>query len=416
MADPATPIPLFAGYGIELEYMIVDCERLSVLPVCDRVLQSVAGETVNEYENGTIAWSNELVLHVIELKTNGPAAGYAGLPAAFQASIEQINDILQEFEGQLMPTAMHPWMDPDRETRLWPHEASEIYDSYNRIFDCRGHGWSNLQSTHINLPFADEREFADLHAAIRVLLPVMPALAASSPVMAGEFTGLMDSRLETYRHNADRIPSITGMVIPEPVDSFAGYQEMILQPMYDDIAPEDPERVLQHEWLNSRGAITRFDRQTIEIRLLDIQEMPAADLAIAALLTAILKKLLAGRWSARNEQNRANTAILAEVLLDCIRDGEQAVVRNRSYLQLFGFPDRNCQARELWQYLLETVSIDDPDLDPGLRETVNYIIHNGSLARRIRLALGKQARPATLRETWRQLCRCLAEGRRFEGI
>ena len=52
--------------------------------------------------------------------------------------------------------------------------------------------------------------------------------------------------------------------------------------MYDDIAPLDPDAVLQHEWLNARGAIARFDRNTIELRVLDVQECPRADLAICA--------------------------------------------------------------------------------------------------------------------------------------
>lgn len=416
MREPDRPLALFEGYGIELEYMIVDRERLSILPIADEVLRKVTGDYVNEYENGDIAWSNELVLHVIELKTNGPAKHYSDLPGDFQASIETINDILSDMNGQLMPAAVHPWMDPDHETRLWPHEANIIYDTYNRIFDCRGHGWSNLQSTHINLPFANEQEFAYLHAAIRVLLPVMPALAASSPVIASEYTGMMDTRLETYRHNADRIPSITGMVIPEPIGSYGEYHDTVLQPMYADIAPEDPGRILQHEWLNSRGAIARFERQTIEIRLLDIQEMPAADIAIVALLTCILKKLVAGEWSDSIEQDRLQTGVLAEILLDSIRDGELAVIRNKTYLELFGFPDRNGEAWELWQYLLSTVSTNDPDLDPALRETVQYIINNGTLAQRIKRAIGKEIRRSRLRETWRQLCRCLAEGKRFEGI
>ncbi len=64
---------LFDRYGVELEYMIVDAESLSVRPIADEVLRRVAGEYVNEVERGPLAWSNELVLHVIELKTNGPA-------------------------------------------------------------------------------------------------------------------------------------------------------------------------------------------------------------------------------------------------------------------------------------------------------------------------------------------------------
>ena len=89
-----------------------------------------------------------------------------------------------------MPTGMHPWMDPAREFELWPHGDREIYAAFDRIFDCRGHGWANLQSMHLNLPFADDDEFGRLHAAIRALLPLLPALAASSPFADGHARGL----------------------------------------------------------------------------------------------------------------------------------------------------------------------------------------------------------------------------------
>ena len=112
--------------------------------------------------------------------------------------------------ARLMPTGMHPWMNPRAETVLWPDDGSSIYESYDRLFDCRSHGWSNLQSMHINLPFADDEQFARLHAATRLVLPLLPALAASSPVVDGKPTGLMDYRLEAYRTNQARMPSITG--------------------------------------------------------------------------------------------------------------------------------------------------------------------------------------------------------------
>jgi len=111
---------LFQGFGVELEYMVVDRESLSVFPVVDRILEAVAGEIVSEWEQGPLAWSNELVLHVVELKTNGPAAELSGLDHLFQSDVRRINHILEEMGGALLPTAMHPWMDPLRETVLWP--------------------------------------------------------------------------------------------------------------------------------------------------------------------------------------------------------------------------------------------------------------------------------------------------------
>ena len=409
-------LPLFAGYGIELEYIIVDRDHYNVLPVTDQILKAVAGEYVSDYEEEPIAWSNELVLHVLELKTNGPVSTLAGLTEQFLSNIHRINNILENMNGRMMPTAMHPWMDPFKETRLWPHESSEIYESYNRIFNCEGHGWSNLQSAHINLPFADDHEFALLHAAIRILLPIMPALSASSPIMDGEYTGLLDTRLEVYRRNAEKIPSITGLVIPEPVTNYLDYQNMILQPMYAAITPHDPEGVLQYEWLNSRGAIARFDRNAIEIRILDTQETPQADIAIAAIIISILKKLTAATWSDATEQNQLDTGSLAEILMLTAREGELAVIKNKIYLELFEFPDRKGNVQELWQYLLESISANDTDLIPELRKTIEYIIHCGPLARRIKQSIGKECKRSHMEETYRQLCDCLHDGQRFEGF
>jgi len=416
MMETIGTLPLFAGYGIELEYIIVDRDQHNVLPVTDQLLKAAAGDYVSDYEEGSIAWSNELVLHVIELKTNGPVSTLTGLPDHFSANIHRINKILANMNGRLMPAAMHPWMDPFKETRLWPHESSEIYDSYNRIFNCQGHGWSNLQSAHINLPFADDNEFALLHAAIRVLLPIMPALAASSPIMDGQYSGLLDTRLEVYRRNAEKIPSITGLVIPEPADNYLDYQNMILQPMYAAIAPHDPEGILQYEWLNSRGAIARFDRNAIEIRVLDTQETPQADIAIAAMIITILKKLAAAIWSDVTEQNQLDTEALAELLMLVIKEGELATIANKSYLELFEFPDRKGQVQELWRYLLESISADDTDLIPELRKTIEYIIHCGPLARRIKLSIGKECKRSQMEQSYRRLCDCLNNGQLFEGI
>jgi gamma-glutamyl:cysteine ligase YbdK (ATP-grasp superfamily) len=288
---------LFDGFGVELEYMVVDAESLDVRPVVDELFRSVAGEIVSDVEHSDISWSNELVAHVVELKTSEPAGGFGGLVGQFQEHVGRINAALAPLGARLMPSAMHPWMDPASEMKLWPHDNGPVYEAFDRIFDCRGHGWANLQSVHLNLPFAGDEEFGRLHAAIRLILPILPALAASSPFIEGRPTGVLDSRLDVYRTNCRRVPSVTGRVIPEPVFDRASYEREILHPMYDQIAPLDPEGILQHEWLNARGAIARFDRGAIEIRLLDVQECPAADIAICAAVTAALKAIVAERWS-----------------------------------------------------------------------------------------------------------------------
>jgi gamma-glutamyl:cysteine ligase YbdK (ATP-grasp superfamily) len=407
---------LFEGFGIELEYMIVNADNLSVLPVSDEVLRAVAGEYVMDVESGDLAWSNELALHVIELKTNGPAARLAALPQLFQDDVQHINTLLAPLGGRLMPTAMHPWMNPATETRLWPHEDSPIYQAFDRIFGCKGHGWSNLQSVHINLPFADDREFSRLHAAIRLVLPILPALAASSPIIEWRPTGLLDTRLEVYRNNARRIPSVSGLVIPEPVYSRHDYENGILRRIYRDLEPHDPKGVLLYEWINARGAIARFDRNTIEIRVLDIQECPRADLAYAALIIETVRAHVEENWAMLKRQQRREVKPLYQIFSQCVAEAEQAVIRDHSYLDLFGYPERGpARAGELWQHLIETLFAGNDSDSAPWRETWNTYLVHGSLARRILRAVGDEPEPEQVRATYATLCESLQQGNAFIG-
>jgi carboxylate-amine ligase len=403
-----SPYHLFEVVGVELEYMIVDARSLNVKALTDQVLHAVAGSYESEWERGDISWSNELALHVIELKTTHPATSLENLPALFQENVNQINDLLAPLGAQLMPSAMHPWMDPDRELKLWPHDFSPVYKAFHRLFNCRGHGWANLQSVHLNLPFCGDEEFGALHAAIRLLLPLLPALAASSPILEGKPTGLMDTRLEVYRNNAARIPSVSGLVIPEPVYSKRDYQEHLLRRIYADIAPHDPEGVLQHEWVNARGAIARFDRNAIEIRVLDIQECPLADLAICAAIVQVLRTLIAERFTPLSEQQAFATEKLHTLFLACLRDAEETPINDGDYLQQLGLPGQEpLPAREIWRALLSSC---DPLPEP-FAQAIQHILEQGTLARRILGNVGENSE--ALASVYRDLCTCLAQGERY---
>ena len=416
MNDDPPLLHAFGGYGIELEYMIVDRESLSVFPVSDRLLHGMPDNDGNEVRRGLLGWSNEFVLHVIEVKNLRPVAALPMLPDAFQDEVNHINTVLEAQGARLMPTAMHPWMDPRKETRIWPHDNEAIYRIYDRIFDSRSHGWANLQSMHVNLPFADDNEFARLHAAVRLVLPILPALAASSPIADGRATGWADYRMHVYTHNAKNIPSIAGMVVPETITSRDAYEQRILAPMYRDIAPYDPEQVLRYEWLNSRGAIARFDRNAIEIRVIDTQECPRADLAIAAAATSMVRALYRERKTSLVEQQELPTNALAAILQDCSRDAEQAVISNAEYLRQLGFPERRGSAKEVWSWLIDEMQADDP-VHAGLWSgPLRTMLDEGPLARRILRAVGSDPAPARLHAVYGELCHCLDEGRMFIGI
>ncbi len=396
--------------------MIVDAGTLDVLPVCDRLLAAEAGTPVAEIDFDDIGWSNELALHVVELKTPRPVPTLHGLADAFLAHVQRINAHLQRMDARLMPTAMHPWMDPHTQTRLWRKQNADIYARFHDIFDCRGHGWSNLQSVHINLPFAGDEEFGRLHAAIRLLLPLLPALAASSPIVEGAPAAHLDTRLDFYRRNCARVPSVTGQVVPEPVFSIDHYRRDILEPMYADIAPLDPQGILQEEWLNARGAIARFERNAIEIRVIDVQETPAADLAIAALVVETLRLLVTETLSPTAAQRAIPTASLVAVLDATIRDAEAARVTDAALLAALGIaPASPCRAADVWRALADRVRAARPAALDAFEPALSVILEEGPLARRILTSLGSWPSRDRLVAVYHDLGDCLSQGRLFRG-
>lgn len=400
---------LFEVFGIELEYMLVSRANLKVNPIVDRLLTKKNGTLTSDISNGPIEWSNELVAHVVELKTNGPTADLDGLSDLFVQNIREINELLEEFDSQLLPTASHPLMIPENEMQLWKHHYSKIYSLYNRIFDCRGHGWSNVQSTHINLPFFGDKEFEKLHAAVRLLLPIIPGLSASSPIFQGKDTGFKDARLEVYKTNQKEIPEMTGKVIPEQIFSKMEYISGIFEPINRAIAPLDHEHILDQHFLNSRGAIARFDRNAIEIRIIDIQECPAADIAIAVLIVEVLKLLVSEQLIALEDQKKWHEDDLFAVFNAVIRDAEETVIDHPGFLDIF---DLQAPARvnDIWKKLYGDIK---EKISATHRKNIENLLEHGSLSTRILSRLEGNFSEDNIIRVYRELASCLSENKMF---
>ncbi|MGE5171114.1 MAG: glutamate-cysteine ligase family protein [Rudaea sp.] len=401
---PAAPLHAFAGCGIELEYMIADRDTLAIRPIAERVLPALAKAQAKADPSGELEWSNELVRHVVEVKNVAPTPDLASLSRRLHDAVRTANAALVPENARLMPTAMHPFMDPRAEATLWD---DDIYHAYDRIYGCRDHGFANLQAMHVNLPFAGDAEFERLHAAIRLVLPLLPALAASSPIAEGRVTGYLDSRLDAYRRICAITPSVAGMIVPETVATRAEYEAKILAPMYAEIAPHDPAGLLRHEWLNSRGAIARFERNAIEIRVVDVQECPQADAAIAAATASVVESLFAERFAPLDAQQAIGTEVLVDVLGRTIRDADRAVVDERDLLRALGIASSRVSAAQVWSSL-----VDVPEHDGAWwRPAVDLILREGPLARRIVRASGRDAGRDHLHAVYAALCDCLEHGR-----
>ena len=393
---------LFSVIGIEIEYMLVDKKTLDIRPMSDRIIQKIAHKIVNEIAIGDIAISNEFVLHVLELKNNGPKPLSTPLAKHFQTAIDYLKPHLDAENLQLLPTGAHPWMNPQTETKRWPHDNHDIYAQYDKIFNCKGHGWSNLQSMHVNLPFANDDEFHRLHNTLRLLLPLLPALAASTPILEGQFTGYLDSRLHVYAKNQEAIPSINGSMIPEFISSQASYEQEILQPMYRDIQNKDPEGLLQYEWLNSRAAIPKFANKALETRIIDTQECVQADIAIARLIPAILQS-----WLVKSHQHLEqpmDTQTLKNIYDQTIQNGMQTIVSNPILLSQWQLPNRRMNARDIWSMLIESAAT---RLDQPSQQALEHILNYGNLSERILRACQADFNHSKLAKIYQSLSDCM---------
>jgi carboxylate-amine ligase len=280
---------------------------------------------------------------------------------------------------------------------------------YNQIFDCSGHGWSNVQSTHINLPFYDDVEFEKLHAAIRIVLPLIPALFASSPIIEGVVSADKDARLNFYKSNQKEIPEMAGFIIPEQVFTKDDYHERIFSPINAAIKPFDKNGVLDHHFLNSRGAIARFDRNAIEIRLADIQECPQADIGLCAFLIAVLKKLVNGDFATLSAQKSWHESDLLPLLEGGIQNAEEYLISNLEYLQLFGVNEPISMGL-LWKRLFV---LSKDEIQNEHHAAILNVLENGTLSTRILNELKQDLNTDNIIEVYKKLADCLMHNTLF---
>jgi gamma-glutamyl:cysteine ligase YbdK (ATP-grasp superfamily) len=402
------------GFGVELEYMVVDIESLDIRPVVDQLIELEVGSIVNEVEDRDIGWSNELALHVLELKNLDPTFSFERLTSGFNSEIAKINQHLQKnWNCQLLPSSMHPWMIPEKESRLWPHGNRQIYEKFHEVFGCSGHGWTNLQSVHMNFSFSTDDEFRRLHRAVRLILPLIPAFSASSPFWEGRRGPDLDTRLYVYLNNQTRIPEIMGTAIPDDVSSINEYKEHVLEPMYRAISPYDPKGILQHEWLNSRAAIPKFNYGCLEVRLMDIQECPEQDISLVWFFRNLVNQLLSQAWTSEQEQAAIDSYLLKDLLETAATSANRAVFKSRKWLSQFGIDAEILSARELGQELLGRMG--GSESEAVFSRGVGAILRSGTLAERLVRATGSLVTPVTLRPIYQKLAACLRNGTRFDA-
>jgi glutathione synthase/RimK-type ligase-like ATP-grasp enzyme/gamma-glutamyl:cysteine ligase YbdK (ATP-grasp superfamily) len=377
----------FEVAGMELEYPTVDRD-LNVVSLVEPAFRILAGRGTSDVDLGAVGFSNEIADHVFEIKTQEPMRSLADAEAALAEGIQRFSAVLHaEFGARLLPTGMHPWFDP-RKGKLWTRSGLRVYTTYARLFDVRTHGWMNVHAAHLNLPLGREVDAVAMHTAAALLIPYLPALAASSPMYDGDLQPAVDGRLAWILEHQARIPESCGELVPEYVEGFGDYRKRILAPMYRALDRLPDTGAIRHEFFNTRGAILRFARRAMEIRVLDTQECVKMDVAVAAFVRSSLKHLTQRVAAGRVEL--PDHAVLVEDFRACIADGSAARVR-APHLDVERDADGLADARDVLRHLLScarrTVRKDEaPYLDLAAR-----MVETGTLSERIRAELAPVA-------------------------
>jgi gamma-glutamyl:cysteine ligase YbdK (ATP-grasp superfamily) len=268
-------------------------DQLKAMPILDKILKSFYGRIVNFVKQPSFTFGKELQMHVMEIRPNVPFSSPQDFDETMQEAVLALLDFLERrYKARLLGTGMHPLLRLE-DTGIWPHRHRRIYQAYSKVFNLKQHGWLNIQSFQLNLPYSNEQDGIRLYNMIANLCAYLPAISASSPICEGDFGDDVDNRLRFYKENQIEVPSVTGDVVPEYVPSFCQYREDIIEKYSHDLATAGVDKLLVgKEWVNSRGAIFRFDRKAIEIRVMDEQECVKSDVALSCFIRATLRGLV----------------------------------------------------------------------------------------------------------------------------
>jgi gamma-glutamyl:cysteine ligase YbdK (ATP-grasp superfamily) len=352
-------------------------------------------------EQKDFTFGKELQLHVMELKANEPFQSPQQFEETMQKGVAKLSGILEKHGASLLGTGMHPLLKLD-ETGIWPHRHRKIYEEYAKIFNLKQHGWLNIQSFHLNLPFSDETDGIELHNQLANLCSYLPAISASSPIYESKAGPYVDNRLWFYKTNQAETPSIAGDVVPDYTASFNRYKQEVIDKYSQELANAGAGKTLWgKEWVNSRGVIFRFDRVALEVRVMDEQECIKSDVALSCFIRAALRGMM------QQQANLLSHDILVSDFNSIISDGLDAMVLHPA----------GKTAREVCRHFFKIASENAFEDEKQYLWLVKKRIEEGNLSDLIRERVSRRAQKTGFAEAVRSIystfIKCLLDNQPF---
>lgn len=384
--------------GPEHEFSLVNSE-MKPMPIVEKVINEYYGRIANFICLPKFAFRTEFPLHIIELKAANPFKSPQIFEEIMQNAIATFLDFVGEkYHAQLLGTGMHPLLYL-KETGLLP--CSEVAKELRKIFPLARHGWLNLQSFQLNLPYSTEDEAILLYNALINLCTYLPALSASSPICEGHLIPYVDFRLYHYKIKSLEVPSVAGDVVPEHIFSFNQFRNQVSDVYLRDLANAGVSTKTFVDYINQRAVVLKFARKAVEMRVMDEQECIKSDVALSCFVSSTIRGLMA-----------INTEILPHQLL--VND-YNSIIENGLEAEVQHFAGKT--ARQVCQYFFNLASKYANETEKKYLWIVKKRIKEGNLSDLIRRRVLNKAQRTTFEEAiisvYSKLAECLSDNQPY---
>ncbi len=396
------------GFQLERAFGLVGGTSLDWLPQVDELITLYCRERLRSVDHGEAIWTNRGPRHMISVRGGTGLDGLAAAMALHATEQESLSELAKELDARLMPSGMHPWMAAGR-AEAWPHNSAPQDEALISIFGNERHGLNNQQGLRLSVPFGSDAEFARLFGALRFVMPLMPALSASSPFAEGKRGPALSCRVAARRDLMASDLDFAESLVPRPATCREQYRNEVVAPLKKALETRGLSQVLGAAEVCAHGIVADFDAELVHVELLDLQECLQADIAVCGVVGATAMLVQSEEFASLEALSMWPQARLGELLELTLVSGEEAVFRDVDYAKALGFPDRgSCRVADLLQHLLEERLATNP-LAQDSTAALEKIVAEGPLARRLLRALPPRFSDEDLYNLYKQVLACLAE-------
>ena len=251
--------------AVEEEFAILDPETLSLTNRFEELKAAAEGTELEPHLVG------ELIASEVEVRT-GRCEGFAEVVARIPERRAQLSTLVDRLGVTLGATGTHPWS-PWQEQRIIDTPHYRIRDEQLRYVVWR----NNSFGLHVHVAIRGVDRAVQVCDALRVYLPELLALSASSPFVENVNTGLHSARNQIFTRFFPRcgVPDVYG-----DWRTFEDYVRMLF----------DTGSIREHTemWWSVRPHLAF---PTVEIRICDAQPLQEEAISLAALSYALVARV-----------------------------------------------------------------------------------------------------------------------------